>query len=109
MPVTLAIAATERSISAQRMTKVRPTAIIAVIEIWFRMLKKFAVVKKEELDRLKKTTRKMSVANGAILRSWLLNQSAKGRRLCAVVSDTDIYASCPRILLGRLQQAVLAD
>ena len=49
MPVTLAIAATERSISAQRMTKVRPTAMMPVIETWFRMLEKLAVVRKDGL------------------------------------------------------------
>src|SRR3546814_18749759 len=58
MPVTFAIAATERSISAQRLTKVSPTAIIAVIDTWFRMLKKFAVVRNEGLERPKKMMRK---------------------------------------------------
>ena len=92
MPVTLAIAATERSISAQRITKVRPTAMIAVIDTWFRMLKKFAVVRNEGLAALKKMTRKSSVAKGAMLRSWLLNQSPKrcAASGAATGSDTDI-------------------
>src|SRR3546814_12747828 len=80
MPVTFAIAATERSISAQRITKVSPTAIIAVIDTWFRMLKKFAVVRNEGLERSQKMMRKSSVANGAMLRLWLLRQSSKPRR-----------------------------
>ena len=80
MPVTLAIAATDRSISEQRITKVSPTAMIPVIETWFRMLKKFAVVRNEGLAALKKITRQRSVAKGAMLRSWLLNQSPRLRR-----------------------------
>ena len=92
MPVTLAIAATERSISAHRMTKVSPTAIMPVIETWFRMFWKFASVRKEGLAALKKITRKSSVAKGAMLRSWLLNHSPKLRRAGAAGSDTDMNA-----------------
>jgi hypothetical protein len=71
MPVALAIAATERSISAHRMTKVRPTAMTPVTEIWVRMLAALSHEANERLAMLKKTSRMISVRNGAILRIWL--------------------------------------
>ena len=49
MPVTLAMAATDRSISAVRMTKVRPTAMIPVTETWVRMLARLSTVAKDGL------------------------------------------------------------
>ena len=73
------------------MTKVSPTAIIPVIDTWFRMLEKFAVVRKDGLATLKKMTRKSSVAKGAMLRSWFLNQRPNPPRFgTATVSETDI-------------------
>ncbi len=71
MPVALATAATERSISPHRITKVSPTAMIPVTEIWVRMLARLSSVAKAELASVKKTTRQSSVANGAMLRIWL--------------------------------------
>ncbi len=68
MPVALATAATERSISPHRMTKVSPTAMMPVTEIWVRMLARLSSVAKDGLARLKKTTSTSSVANGAMLR-----------------------------------------
>ncbi len=91
MPVTLAIAATERSISAHRITKVRPTAMIPVIDTWFRMFCRFAIVRNDGLATLKKMTRKSSVANGAMLRIWFLNQSRSRAAAGAVIgSDTGV-------------------
>ena len=70
------------------------------------MLKKFAVVRNEGLAALKKTTRKSSVAKGAMLRSWLLNQSPKLRRCGAAVSDTDIK-SPHHFAVGRAPTALV--
>ena len=67
--VALATAPTLRSISAVRMTKVRPTAMIAVTETCWRMFSRLPSEAKDGLARLKKTTRHKSVMNGAILRS----------------------------------------
>ena len=53
MPVALATPATLRSISAQRMTKVRPTAMMPVTETWVRMLARLSRVAKEGLATLK--------------------------------------------------------
>ena len=47
MPMALATAATERSISAVRITKVRPTAMMPVIDIWRRMFSMLSSVRKE--------------------------------------------------------------
>src|SRR5437868_12966486 len=71
MPVALAIAATDRSISAHRMTKVRPTAITPATEICVRMLAALSTVAKEELAKLKKINNAISVRKGATLRIWL--------------------------------------
>ena len=68
MPVTLAMLATERSISAHRITKVRPTAMMPVTETWVRMLPKLSSVAKEGLAAAKKPLRQISVRNGAMLR-----------------------------------------
>ena len=68
MPVTLAMVAIERSISAQRITKVRPTAMMPVTEIWVRMLPRLSSVAKEGLAAAKKPNRQISVRNGAMLR-----------------------------------------
>src|SRR5262245_22139840 len=76
MPVTLAMAATDRSISAHRITKVRPTAMMPVTEIWVRMLAALSSEAKERLVRLKKATSTISVANGATMRIWLRRKAA---------------------------------
>src|SRR5581483_5783820 len=68
MPVTLAMLAIERSISAQRMTKVRPTAMMPVTETWDRMLPTLSMVAKEGLATAKKAESRISVRKGAILR-----------------------------------------
>ncbi len=68
MPVALAIAAKERSISAQRITKVRPTAMIPVIDMVVRMLPRLSTVRKEGLAAAKKTISAISVTKGAMLR-----------------------------------------
>ena len=68
MPVALATLATERSISPQRMTKVRPTAMMPVTETWVRMFWRLPSVANESLDALKNSTRNSKVANGATLR-----------------------------------------
>src|ERR1700745_2966816 len=70
MPVTLAMLAIERSISAQRMTKVRPTAMMPVTDTWVRMLPTLSMVAKDGLATAKNADRKISVRNGAILRIW---------------------------------------
>src|SRR3954464_7028455 len=71
MPVALAIAATERSISAHRIAKVGPTAITPVTEIWVRILAPLSRVAKDGLARPKKTSSAISVTKGAMLRIWL--------------------------------------
>src|ERR671910_3297698 len=76
MPVTLAMAATDRWISAHRITKVRPTAMIPVTEIWVRMLAALSSEAKDRLVRLKKATSAISVANGAMMRIWLRRKTA---------------------------------
>src|SRR5215831_16730778 len=58
MPVTLAMLAIDRSISAQRMTKVRPTAIMPVTETWVRMLPTLSRVAKDGLATAKKLEKK---------------------------------------------------
>src|SRR4030095_7472487 len=90
MPVTLAMAATDRSISAHRITKVRPTAMIPVTEIWVRMFAALSREANDRLVRLKKITSTIRVANGAMMRIWL-------RRKIAIV-----------VMSRRLQELVLA-
>jgi hypothetical protein len=67
--VALAIAPTERSISAVRMTKVRPTAMMPVTDTCCRMFSRLSSVANEGLAMLKNRTRNRSVMKGAILRS----------------------------------------
>src|SRR3712207_9133735 len=74
MPAALATLATERSISAVRMTKVRPVAMIAVIETWRRMLPRLSTVAKDGLSALNTTTRNRSVIRGAMLVSRAATQ-----------------------------------
>ncbi len=68
MPVTLAMLATDRSISAHRITKVRPTAMMPVTDTCVRMLPRLSMVAKDGLAIAKKPLRKISVRNGAMLR-----------------------------------------
>jgi hypothetical protein len=56
------------------MTKVSPTAMTPVTEIWVRMLAALSNEANERLATLKKTSRMMSVRNGAMLRIWLLTK-----------------------------------
>src|SRR5262249_36797922 len=90
MPVALAIVATDRSISAHRMTKVSPTAMTPVTETWVRILAALSSDTKERLATLKNTSRTIRVTNGAMMRNWL-----RMKAMAAVIS-------------GRLQQPVLA-
>src|SRR5580700_629577 len=78
MPAALAMLATERSISAHRITKVRPTAMIPVTDTWVRMLPTLSSVGKDALSKEKKATRQMSVRKGAILR--ICPRSTEARR-----------------------------
>src|ERR1700726_33995 len=76
MPVTLATLAIDRSISAQRITKVRPTAMMPGTETWVRMLLTLSSVANEGLATAKKPLRQISVRNGAILRICERNHAA---------------------------------
>src|SRR4051794_14261485 len=110
MPVTLAMLAIERSISAQRITKVRPTAMMPVTETWVRMLPRLSSVAKEGLAAAKKPLRQMSVRNGAMLRIWERNMVAilRGRfRSAAEIVTLSPVTIC--VSLRHFQQAVLAD
>ena len=69
MPMALATAATERSISPVRMTNVRPTAMIEVSETWARILARLSRVMKDGLATEKNTNSAINVINGAILRN----------------------------------------
>src|SRR5690349_13123384 len=84
------MAATDRSISAHRITKVRPTAMIPVTEIWVRMLAALSSEAKDRLARLKNATSAIRVTNGAMMRIWL-------RRKAPIA-----------VMSRRLQQLVLA-
>jgi hypothetical protein len=66
--VTLATLAIDRSISAHRITKVRPTAMIPVTETCVRMLPTLSNVANDGLARAKKAMRKIRVRKGARLR-----------------------------------------
>src|SRR5947207_13633645 len=110
MPVKLAMLAIDRSISAQRITKVRPTAIMPVTETWVRMLPTLSSVAKEGLAAAKKPLRQISVRNGAMLRIWERNIAAilRGRlRSAAEIVTLSSVAIC--VSSGGFQQAVLAD
>src|SRR5216684_8114713 len=107
MPVTLAMLAIDKSISAQRITKVRPTAMMPVTETWVRMLPRLSSVAKEGLAAAKKALRHISVRNGATLRIWERSMAAilRGRLRSAVtLSPVTIWVSS-----RRFHQTVLAD
>src|ERR1700756_328309 len=110
MPVTLAIEAIDRSISAQRMTKVSPTAMMPVTETWVRMLPTLSMVAKDGLAIAKKPERKISVRNGAMLRIC--------ERKSAAIPLDPLRSPAPTAALslvtmsvssGRFEKAVLAD
>src|ERR1700752_1534454 len=115
MPVTLAMAAIERSISAQRITKVRPTAMMPVTEIWVRMLPKLSSVANEGLAAAKKPNRQTSVRNGAMLRicERSMTPIRRGRFASAAgtvtLSPLAISYSLKAVSSRHFQQAVLAD
>src|SRR5260370_12046178 len=110
MPVTLAMLAIDRSISAHRITKVRPTAMMPVTETCVRMLPTLSSVAKEGLAAAKKPERQISVRNGAMLRIW-------ERKITAILCDRLRSAAgtltLSPVVMGlssrRFQQAVLAD
>src|SRR5690242_18728147 len=119
MPVALAIAANERSISAQRITKVSPTAMMPVIEMLVRMLPRLSTVTKDGLATAKNTTSAIRVTNGAMLRICdLRNDLALLEELPAVAVWAFIVkaflpqypwsSSGPR-RSGGFEQPVLAD
>src|SRR5438270_13361798 len=110
MPVTLAMLAIDRSISAQRITKVRPTAMMPVTETWVRMLPTLSSVANEGLAAAKKPLRQINVRNGAMLRIWERNISAILRGCFRFLAET-VTPSPLAICLSscRFEQAVLAD
>ena len=106
MPVALAMPATERSISAQRMTKVRPTAMMPVTDTCVRMLPRLSSVAKEGLASRRKRRGQIRVTNGAMLRIWSRRKAQPPRGRCRRrPSHCSPWSSPSR----RLQQAVLAD
>ena len=88
MPIALAIAATDRSISAVRMTKVSPTAMMPVIDAWLRMFIILSTVRKLGACVEKKITSTISVNTGAMLRICSARNrfSSKGRAVSASAS-----------------------
>src|SRR4029453_19295620 len=109
MPVTLAMAAIERSISAQRITKVRPTAMMPVTQIWVRMLPRLSSVAKEGLAAAKKLNRQISVRNGAILRIWERKIAASPRGRFRSTATVTLSPEVMPVSSRRFQEAVLAD
>src|SRR6185312_2183032 len=110
MPVTLAMLAIDRSISAQRITKVRPTAMMPVTETWVRMLPTLSRVANEGLAAAKKPLRKISVRNGAMFRIWERSSAATPPDRLPPAAETVTLSPLPMGLSSRrFQQAVLAD
>src|ERR1700693_5080350 len=110
MPVTLAMLAIDRSISAQSITKVRPTGMRPVSGSWRRMLPTVSSVAREGLAAAKKPLRQISVRNGAMLRIWERSIVAilRGRfRSAAETVTLSPVVMC--VSSRRFQQAVLAD
>src|SRR5664279_3663147 len=110
MPVTLAMLAIDRSISAQRITKVRPTAPMPVADTWVRMLPTLSSVAKEGLAAAKNPLRQISVRNGAMFRIWERSIAAtlRGRfRSAAATVTLSPVVIC--VSSRRFQQAILAD
>src|SRR5439155_1033787 len=109
MPVNLAMASIERSISAHRITKVRPTAMMPVTEICVRMLPRLSSVAKEGLAAAKKPNRQISVRNGAMLRIWDRSIAASPRGRFRSVATVTLSPEVMPVSSRRFQQAVLAD
>src|SRR5215216_1076289 len=109
MPVTLAMAAIDRSISAHRITKVRPTAMTPVTEIWVRMLPRLSSVANEGLAAAKKPNRQISVRNGAILRIWERSTTASPRGRFRSAGTVTLSPVVMSVSSRRFQQAVFAD
>src|SRR5437899_9284915 len=109
MRMTLAMAAIDRSISAQRITKVRPTAMMPVTEIWVRMLPRLSSVAKEGLAAAKNPNRQISVRNGAMLRIWERSIAAipRGRFRSAVT--VTLSPEVMPVSSRRFEQPVFAD
>src|SRR5690242_16710681 len=108
MPVAFAIEAMDRSISAQRMTKVRPTAMMPATEICVRMLATLSMERKDGLAIEKKTSSTMRVANGAMLRIWVRRKTPRRERL-AVESAPSIGTVIKGPSSRGFEQPVLAD
>src|ERR1044072_2289120 len=109
MPVTLAMAATDRSISAHRITKVRPTAMMPVTEIWVRMLPRLSSVANDGLAAAKKLNRQISVRNGAMLRIWERSIVASPRGRFRSAGTVTLSPEVMSVSSRRFQEAVLAD
>ena len=97
----LAILATLRSISAHRMTKVRPAAMMPVTETCVRMLLRLSRVRNDAgLAMPKKMTRITSVTSGARLRKRLRTHTRAGCPLapagavfaCVLTASPPVYA-----------------
>src|ERR1700736_3984393 len=102
--------AIDKSISAQRITKVRPTAITPVTDTWVRMLPTLSSVAKEGLAAAKNPLRQISVRNGAMLRIWERRIVPNVRVRCRSVSEIATLSSLAiRISSRRFQEAVLTD
>src|SRR5580704_45699 len=111
MPVTLAMLAIERSISAHRITKVSPTAMMPVTETWVRILPTLSSVAKEGLATAKKAARQISVRNGAMLRIWERSKAASFRGCRFGPASETVTPSPDAISISscRFQEAVFAD
>src|SRR6266704_5140873 len=109
IPVTLAMRAIDRSISAQRITKVRPTAMMPVTEIWVRMLPRLSSVAKEGLAAAKKPNRQISVRNGAMLRIWERSIATSPRGRFRSAGTVTLSPEVMPVSSRRFQEAVLAD
>src|SRR6185437_7015118 len=110
MPVTLAMLAIDRSISAHRITKVRPTAMMPVTETWVRMLPTLSRVANEGLATAKKPLSNISVRNGAMFRICERNSAMMPPGRLPLPAETIAFSSLPmRFSSRRFQQAVLAD
>src|SRR5665213_257449 len=110
MPVTLAILATDRSISAQRITKVRPTAMMPVTETWVRILPTLSSVANDGLAMAKNPVRKIRARNGAMLRIWERSIAAMVRGCFRSVAETVALSPVTMgVSSSGFQQAVLAD
>src|SRR4029077_14979486 len=106
-----AMLAIERSISAHRITKVRPTAMMPVTDTWVRILPTLSSVAKDGLAAAKKPLRKISVRNGAMLRICERRNvpTLRGDLRSAAGAVALSLVAIGVTPLGRFQQTVLAD